>query len=162
MTNDLLHLSDRETIRIVRETPDELEIEATWDPGSSPPPPHFHPAQDEHFEVTSGRLTAVVGGQERQLGPGDTIEILRRTPHKMWNPGNESATAIWRTRPAGRTAAWFRSVDRAGNHGTRKPPFPRLAKLLTEYADVFQLAVGPAPLRPALYVAFRIVGLAGR
>jgi hypothetical protein len=32
MTDDLLHLSDHEALRIIRETPDELEVEVTWSP----------------------------------------------------------------------------------------------------------------------------------
>ena len=34
--------------------------------GGSPPPAHFHPAQDEHFEVLAG-LTVRAGGEERIL-----------------------------------------------------------------------------------------------
>jgi quercetin dioxygenase-like cupin family protein len=114
MAEELLHLNAHETIRIVHETADELEVEATWDPESSPPPPHLHPAQDEEFEVRSGELTAVVDGVERTLRPGDTFGIPRGTTHKMWNAGGETAIAAWRTRPAGRSAEWSRAVDRLG------------------------------------------------
>jgi len=77
MTDQLLHLTDHETVHIVRNTPYELEVEGTWTPRGSPPPPHLHPAQDEEFEVQSGRLTAVIDGVKRELGPGDTLEIPR-------------------------------------------------------------------------------------
>jgi mannose-6-phosphate isomerase-like protein (cupin superfamily) len=157
--SDELHLNDHEGLRVTRETPAELEVEATWRPGGSPPPEHLHPGQDEEFEVRSGRLTAVVNGTQRQLGPGDTLRIERRTPHKMWNDGDEIATALWRTRPAGRTADWFRTVDRLGAGGTRKPPLRAMAKALTEYSDVFRLAVRPTPLRPFVYLALRVLAL---
>jgi quercetin dioxygenase-like cupin family protein len=162
MTNELLHLGDHETLRVVRETPDELEVEGTWMPGGSPPPSHLHPAQDEFFEVHTGRLTAIVDGAERQLGPGDTLQIPPRTPHKMWNAGNETATASWRTRPAGRTADWFRTVDRLGAGGTRKPPVRGLAKGLSEYSDVFRLVIRPEPLRPLADLVLRVVALTDR
>jgi mannose-6-phosphate isomerase-like protein (cupin superfamily) len=162
MTSELLHLSEHETVRIVRETPQELEVEATWQPGGSSPPPHLHPAQDEHFKVTSGRLTALVDDHERQLGPGDVLDIPRKTPHKMWNPGPVPATAIWRTRPAARTAEWFRTVDRLTGSGTRKPAVPDLARAVIEYRDLFRLAFHPKPVRIPVYLALRLASLASR
>lgn len=157
-----LHLTERETLRIVRETPEELEVEATWDPGTKPPPPHLHPHQDEEFVVQSGRMIAWIDGDERRLGPGDRLVIPRGTPHKMWNAGNESATAQWLTRPAGRTAEWFATIDRLSAGGTRKPPLPAMAKAVTQYSDVFVLAVGPEVARPAVQLALRAVGLVDR
>ena len=162
MTGQELHLTEHETLRITRETPEELEVEATWDPGTKPPPPHLHPNQDEEFVVRSGRMTAWIDGDERQLEPGDTMVIPRGTPHKMWNPGSESATALWRTRPAGRTAEWFATLDRLSASGTRKPPLPAMAKAVTQFSDVFVLAVGPRQARPAVQLALRAVGLADR
>ena len=32
--------------------------------------------------------------------------------------------------------------------GTRKPPLPAMAKAVTQYSDVFVLAVGPKSARP--------------
>lgn len=160
VADELLHLSEHETLRIVREDRGVLEVEATWTPGGSPPPPHLHPAQEESFEVRSGLLTAVVDGVKRQLGPGDTLEIPRRTPHRMWNAGDEPAVASWRTRPAGRTADWFRTIEQLGAGGTRKPPMPALAKGLVEYKDVFQLVVQPKPLKPFVYLGLRALSLA--
>jgi quercetin dioxygenase-like cupin family protein len=162
MTTQELHLNEHEWLRITRETPEELEVEATWGPGGKPPPPHLHPSQDEEFVVQSGRLTAWVDGEERTLDTGDTLLIPRGTAHKMWNPGHETATALWRTRPAGRTAEWFATIDRLSAGGTRKPPLPAVAKAVTQYSDVFVLAVGPKQARPAVQLALRAVGLADR
>jgi hypothetical protein len=80
----------------------------------------------------------------------------------MWNAGNEVATALWRTRPAGRTAEWFETIDRLTNGGTRKPPTPAMAKAVTAHSDVFVLAIGPSRLRPVVALALRAVALAGR
>jgi mannose-6-phosphate isomerase-like protein (cupin superfamily) len=155
-----LHLNSHETVRVVRETPEELEVEATWAPSDAQPPPHVHPAQDERFEVLAGRLTASVEGSERTLGPGERLEIPRGTPHKMWNAGGEPAAALWQTRPAGRTAEWFRTVDRLGQGGTRRPSLPAMATALRNYSDVFQLAIGPEAARPIINALLRIVALA--
>lgn len=80
----------------------------------------------------------------------------------MWNAGDETATALWRTRPAGSTAEWFARVDRLTAGGRRKPPLPALAKAVTQHSDVFVLAVGPKPARPAVQLALRAVGLLDR
>jgi mannose-6-phosphate isomerase-like protein (cupin superfamily) len=139
MTDELIRLSDRQVLRVVRETPEELELEATWDPGGPPPPAHLHPAQDEHFEVRAGELAAVVDGVEHTLSAGDTLDIPRNTPHKMWNASGERAVALWLTRPAGRTAEWFRTMERLGAGGPSPAPPDELIKALNEYSDVFRL-----------------------
>jgi len=162
VSEETLHLDAHETVRVVRETADALEVEATWTAGGSRPPLHVHPAQDEHFEVLGGRLMALVDGTERALGAGDSLQIPRGTPHTIWNPSGEPASASWRTRPAGRTAEWFRTIDRLGGAGRRKPPLPAMAAALTRYGDVFQLAIGPRPLWPAVRAALRLLALAAR
>ena len=39
---------------------------------------------------------------------------------------------------------------------------PALAKALTEYSDVFRLVIRPKPLRSFVYLAVRVLALAGR
>ena len=65
-------------------TPELLEVEAEWQPESSKPPVHFHPSQDERFEVSEGELRVNLDGEERTLRAGDTLVIPRGTPHSMW------------------------------------------------------------------------------
>ena len=81
--SDSLTLTPYESIQIKRSTPDVLEVEATYLPGGKKPPSHIHPAQDEHFEVLSGRVEVVAGDEERVLGffpPG------RDHRHPAWHP----------------------------------------------------------------------------
>ena len=92
-------------------TPELLELEATFEPIEYRPPRHWHPDQDEHFEVYEGTLTASVNGREVVLHAGDTLDIPRGTVHAMWNAGSERARVLWQVRPAGRTAQWFASID---------------------------------------------------
>ena len=155
MERTQLKITPTESIEVRRSDADRLEVQVNYAPGGGPPPAHFHPGQDERFEVMSGTLTVRVAGAERALGPGDTIEIPRGTVHQMWNPGDEPVRAIWETTPAGRTLDWFRAIDalhREGRVGKDGMPGPlAFAVMLTEYDDVFRLAVRPqAPLRAAL------------
>jgi mannose-6-phosphate isomerase-like protein (cupin superfamily) len=157
-----LHLTETETLRIVSETPDALAVEANWGPSGTAPPAHLHPAQDEHFEITAGQLRAELDGRPRELKAGDTLDIPRGTPHRMWNPHDAPASASWRTTPGGRTAEWFRTVDRLTDGGRRKPPLPAIAKAMNEFGDTFVLTAGPKPLQPVLRAVLRAVALADR
>lgn len=154
---ETLRLTPHETVAIRRSEPELLEVEGSWAPEGKPPPAHYHPAQDEVFEVIEGRLSTRIDGERLDLEPGETVEIPRRTPHQIWNSGPEPARALWQTRPAGRTVHWFRSIDRLhseGQVGRNGMPGPlALGAHLAEYDDVFRLAVGPELLtRPAVSV----------
>jgi mannose-6-phosphate isomerase-like protein (cupin superfamily) len=159
---ETLKLTPGETVTIRKSTPDLLEVEGTWAPEGKPPPAHFHPSQDEHFEVIEGTLTARLNDETFELGPGDRLDIPRGAKHQMWNATGERARALWQTRPAGRTESWFRSIDalhREGRVGSNGMPGPlAYGVFLSEYRDVFRLA-GPDHLtRPLL----AILGAAGR
>ena len=140
-----LKLGPTESLTIRLSTPDLLEVEATYGPSGKPPPKHFHPAQDEHFEVLEGEVQVRIEGSEHTLGKGMTIDIPRERVHQMWNAAETPARVLWQTRPAGRTEDWFRGIDRirreAGDGG--KPSPLAFVTLLHEYEDVFRLAAGP-------------------
>ena len=147
---DPLKLTPHEHVEILEETPEALVVEVTYGEPGSPPPRHLHPAQDEHFEVLSGRLTAKVAGKERVLEEGETLDVPRGTVHQMWNAGPDPVRARWETRPAGRTGALFRALDALLRERGGMPPMPVMAALLREYDDVFRLAGVPGPLLGAI------------
>lgn len=156
-------LTPHEHVTVLRSQPDLLEVEGRWGSEGKPPPPHYHPDQDERFEVLEGSLRARVGGEERELGAGETLEIPRGASHQMWNAGGEPARAIWQTRPALRTEEWFRSIDALYTEGRVEPdgrPSPlAFGALLSEFRDVFRLGAGPEPVtRPLI----SLLGLLGR
>jgi mannose-6-phosphate isomerase-like protein (cupin superfamily) len=152
-----LKITPTESVTVRESTPELLELEATYRPASQAPPKHYHPSQDEHFEVLDGSVRVRAGDDERTLGAGEQIDIPRRTVHQMWNPGTGQARVVWQTRPRGRTEQWFEAIDalhREGKVGRNGMPGPlAFAALLTEYSDVFRLAASPEPLvRGALTV----------
>ncbi|HEU4392892.1 MAG TPA: cupin domain-containing protein [Solirubrobacterales bacterium] len=151
---DVLKITPTESVAIRSSGPEALEVEATYGAGAKRPPKHFHPAQDEHFEVLAGSLQVKVGGEERLLAAGEEIDVPRGAVHQMWNPGAEPARVIWRTSPGGRTEQWFRAIDRLhreGRVGGNGMPGPlAFGVLLSEYRDVFRLAGPDWLLRPAL------------
>ncbi len=155
--SDRLKLTPGESVIVRRSEPAVLEVEGIWSPHGSPPPKHFHPHQEELFRVISGVLTARVDGIERELRQDDTLEIPPGAVHQMWNAGEVEARASWKTRPAGRTEQWFRAIDslyREANGERGRPGALAFAAALSEFDDVFRLAVGPQPLlRPLLGAA---------
>lgn len=82
-----------------------LEMEATYAEAGAPPPPHFHPSQDESFEVLEGAVQAIVAGEEQRYEAGETFAIPRETVHQMTGAG--PARVRWIVTPALRTAEFF-------------------------------------------------------
>src|SRR3954467_13575474 len=80
-----------------------LEVESTWEQQGPQPPAHFHPSQEERFEVLEGALEAEIDGERRTLSQGDELVLPAGTVHSMWNAGPGPARASWVTRPALRT-----------------------------------------------------------
>jgi mannose-6-phosphate isomerase-like protein (cupin superfamily) len=159
-----LRITPGESVTVRRSDDDLLEIVGEWAPSGNPPPKHYHPSQSEHFEVLEGTLRTRVDGVERDLRAGETLDIPPRAVHQMWNPGSELSRALWQTRPRGRTEQWFTDIDalyREGRVGKNGPPGPlAFGVLLTEYRDVFRLAVPAEPVVRAGLSALAVVGRA--
>ena len=130
-----LKLTPIQSVTVVRSEPELLEVETEYASNGIAPPKHFHPEQDERFEVLEGSLRVNVDGDERDLAAGETIEIPRKAVHQMWNPGDARARVRWQTIPAGRTEAFFTSMDEL-NREERLEEFP---KVVEKFGDTFVL-----------------------
>jgi quercetin dioxygenase-like cupin family protein len=158
MDDNTLQLTPKESVRIRRSEPDRLEVEVSYAPGGSPPPAHFHPEQDECFELLSGELEARIDGERRTLRAGDVVRIKRGEVHSMWNPNELPVKAVWVTTPRGRTEDWFRQLD-ALNKGGESLTNPLTAAVyLTEYSDTFRLAAKPRAVVQGGLAALAVVG----
>lgn len=135
-----------------------LEVESTWKPSKRPPPAHYHPYQEEHFEVTAGLLNVIVDGEKRTLNRGDTLVIPPGTAHAMWNPGPEDTSAIWQVRPALKTGAFFETMWRLAQETNGKPNLFRLAVAVREFDAEFRLVSPPRPVQQVMFGAFAFVG----
>src|SRR6516165_8566583 len=114
-------------LTLQRITDELLVMEASYAGRGDLPPEHFHPRQDEHFEVLEGSVRAIVNGEERRYGAGETFDIPAGTPHQMAGAG--VARVRWEVRPALRTAEFFERAY-SGNPGE---------DFLQVFADEFQL-----------------------
>ena len=129
-----LHGADGYVLHLVRtgaETGGELlEMEASYAGAGQFPPEHFHPMQEERFEVLEGAVRAIVAGEERVYGAGERFEVPAGTPHQMTSEG--PARMRWEVRPALRTAEMFEQLY----SGKAAADF---AAFLAEFSDEFQL-----------------------
>ena len=92
-------------LKLLRIDQDVLVMEAFYSGEGGLPPEHFHPQQDEHFEVLDGAVRAVIDGDEHRYVAGEAFDIPAGTPHQM--AGDGRARVHWEVRPALRMAEFF-------------------------------------------------------
>jgi mannose-6-phosphate isomerase-like protein (cupin superfamily) len=123
-------------VKIVRLEDEVLEVEARYRGDAPLAQAHYHPTQDEHFEVLSGRIHAVIGGDEVWYDQGQQFDVPAGVSHQMAADG--PTVLKWEVRPALRTAEFFErfydALDNGFPEGMTAPDF------LAEYSDVFRLS----------------------
>jgi uncharacterized cupin superfamily protein len=63
-------------------------------PNSNVPPPHSHSSNEELVYVLQGTLRYTVGGETRDLHPGDSMATPRGEVHAFSNPHTDVARAL--------------------------------------------------------------------
>src|SRR3954467_5549900 len=64
-------------------------------------PIHTHEHEDEYSYVISGRLTAQIGDEVVEAGPGVMVVKPRGVPHAFWNAGDEPVRFLELISPSG-------------------------------------------------------------
>jgi len=133
---------------------DLVEVDVFYKPGGNPPVVHYHPTQEERFEVVSGELSTHVDGVERTYGAGETFVLPPGSRHSMHTAGHEEVHFIWQTRPALKTETFFETIYGLTRDGkTNKQGVPNLlhaAALMREYQDEVRLAKPPFAIQRLL------------
>lgn len=135
-----------------------LEVDMTYRPDSTKPPEHYHPHQEEHFEVLAGAILTVIDGVERTYMPGEDFTIPAGAPHWMRNTSEEEGKVIWQTRPAMRTETFFETVWGLAADGKSNINLLQAAVLGQAYADQFRLTSPPYALQRFLFLILAPVG----
>src|SRR3954452_4156286 len=99
-------------LEILSRDPELLVMEQSYNAGAEAPPPHYHPSQDEHFEVLEGSIALRVGHEHRTVPAGESFDIPRGTVHTM-GPAGGPARVRWEVRPALRTEAFLTEMPEA-------------------------------------------------
>lgn len=145
---------------IVRKTAAEtngelLEMEVTYNPNSPKPPLHYHPYQEEQFEVLSGTFSVRIGQTERIYEAGDKFTVPANTPHWMHNVSDEEGRLRWQIRPAMRSQEFFATMWGLAADGKTNangvPNLLQLAVILRAYRDEFRAVRPPYIVQRLLF-----------
>lgn len=63
-------------------------------------PEHIHPHQEERFSITAGEAHFTLNGEERVVGPGETIVVPVGARHSEGNRGSIEVEGVVELRPA--------------------------------------------------------------
>src|SRR3954452_15204617 len=102
-------------VRIVTLEDDLLEVEARYRGDAPLAQAHYHPNQDEHFEVLEGKIHAVIYGVEQWYDKGEEFDVAAGVPHQMAAEG--PTRLLWQVRHALRTAKFFQFFYDALDNG---------------------------------------------
>ena len=106
-------------------------MEQSYDAGADAPPPHYHPSQDEHFEVLEGTIALRVGHEHSTVPAGESFDIPRGTVHPMGPSGGAPARVRWEVRPALRTEQFLTEMP---------SEFSERLAWIQRFAEEFRLA----------------------
>ncbi|MGK5682185.1 cupin domain-containing protein [Actinoplanes sp. URMC 104] len=132
-------------------------------PGGRVAAAHMHPQSVERFHVIRGRVGFEIGGERRELGPGEDAEVPPGVRHDWWQVGDEPAEVLVDMAPGDRFADMLVTVfglvrdglvDRRG-----MPRLLQLAVTANAYRDAMVFASPPPWVQRAL---FGVLAPAGR
>lgn len=87
-----------------------LRIEEVKSVDFKGPPPHYHPRQQERFEVLEGTAQLKINGQAHILQAGQSLSVPPGAIHTWSNGGNTQVRIITEFRPALRIENFFESL----------------------------------------------------
>ena len=139
-----------------------LEVESVYTkPTPSRPPTHYHPGQEERFEVLAGELRVLIRGEGKTLREGEILLMQPGTPQSMWAE-TDGVRVNWQTRPALQTETFFETISglsregKTGGKGT--PNLLQAAVIAQSYAGEFRLARPPWPVQRVLFALLAPLG----
>jgi quercetin dioxygenase-like cupin family protein len=124
-----------------------LEMLSTYETNSIEPPSHYHPFQEEYFEVVSGELSIRMNGEVELMGPGHQLYIAKNTSHAMWNNSNKPTTVRWKVVPAMDTERFLETLTGLAHEGKTgpdgRPGIFQVALTANRFCNVFRFARPP-------------------
>ena len=126
---------------------------------------HVHPRADEEFTVISGKLAVVVDGAPRMLEPGQSLNVMRGTPHYFRNGHEGGDPSYGGFSPGQQFLRFFLNMSLGtANHPEwyderGEPPFLLRALALHAYAGHGYAASIPIWFQKALFAALSPVVL---
>jgi mannose-6-phosphate isomerase-like protein (cupin superfamily) len=127
-----------------------MEIRVKPGPGDWVGPDHFHPLQEERFEILAGSPIFRIDGAERPGKPGEVVTVPVGVSHIFRNGGAEELHMISEYRPGLKSVetffATFFGLAADGRVNRRgRPPLLQSALTLWEVRDYF-IVTRPPPV----------------
>ena len=152
--NELMHDPVRRQRIRFSQVGDVLHADVWAAPGGDVPA-HFHPSQEERFEVLEGTVRFVVGGKRVSAAPGTRVVAPAGVKHSFRNTGDVEAHLRIEVEPALRLrgfleeAAALARARRYTRHGLPRRPgaIVELADLMARYADITVMAFPPPAIQ---------------
>ncbi len=135
-----------------------FELEVFIRPGAPGTPEMVHPLQDESFEILSGSLDLLVGGQKRRLTAGESLLVPKGTPHRWWNDSHEEAHVLVELRPALRSEEIFANLYGLCSEKGALPNLLQMAVLVNEHWDEGHLTKPPLLVQKVMFGVLAPVG----
>ncbi|MEK6325944.1 MAG: cupin domain-containing protein [Actinomycetota bacterium] len=154
------HTGERITLlATAEETGGELtrmEIQVKPGPADWVGPDHFHPLQEERFEVLAGIPSFRIQGEERTAAPGDVVTVPVGISHIFRNGGGGELRMISEYRPGLKSVETFCStffgLAADGKTNKRGRPHPLQSVLtLWEVRDYFVVTRPPPSVQRVLF-----------
>ena len=133
-----------------------MEIRVRPGPGDWVGPDHFHPLQEERFEVQAGSPIFRIDGVERPAKPGEVVTVPVGVSHIFRNGGAEELHMISEYRPGLRSVetffATFFGLAADGRVNRRgRPPLLQSVLTLWEVRDYFIVTRPPPTVQRVLF-----------
>lgn len=126
---------------------EHLVFEFAVAPGGKLPVVHFHPNQDETFEIRQGEFAIKLGDEVHMLKAGSRFTIPKGVPHQWWNPSSaEKAEMVVSFTPALNTETFLEQFFGLGNAGKTRPDGTPSFLQIMAMANEYQLYVAGPPL----------------
>ncbi|MFD4192810.1 cupin domain-containing protein [Amycolatopsis thermoflava] len=107
-------------ITLLTDTATLTSNRATFEPGATGAPPHFHTKATEVFFVLSGRLDVLLDEEVVTLGEGDFLTVPPRVPHAFAPAAGSPADVLVTFTPGMDRFDYYRLLHRV-NRGEADP-----------------------------------------
>ncbi|PCJ90969.1 MAG: hypothetical protein COA50_16880 [Flavobacteriaceae bacterium] len=146
----------------------QLRVELWCKPNAQGTPLHYHPLQDERFEVVKGKLGVNDNGKDMFLNPGENYTVLKNSIHRFWNADKDKEVLVLVDFfPALKTEYCLETIYSLANQGKSdkggmpKNPLQLAAMMNNHYGELFFLNP-PIPIQKFMAkVVGRIAKLVG-
>jgi quercetin dioxygenase-like cupin family protein len=139
-----------------------IEMEVSYPPNSTQPPYHYHPFQEETFEVLQGTFRTKIGDLEHTYETGGKFRVHQNTPHCMHNISGDLGCLLWQVHPAMKTQAFFETMWGLEADGkineSGVPNLLQLDVILHEYSDEFRASNPPYWIQRILFGLLSPIG----